>query len=271
MGLLPLSPLSARFVGHKGRYDLQTGPGQGLRLGAVHEARRRNEMIRREDVLPLFEELDKKAKTIPIHAFGMVGEKKAHEMRAFQAWMGQAEAAIDGVFPPTHAIRTRWAKAEQSLKPFNDGAYVVGDVVIGAFEAAVGIIQSDRLGSLLDVVRNETENELLGQAETLLKANHKAAAAVIAGGALEVHLRSLCEKFGLTVSGDGSISKYDGAIAKARNDGVVTVYPATDSKLVGAWGGMRNDAAHDPGAFSNSKEDVRRMIEGVRDFIPRTS
>ena len=51
-------------------------------------------MARREDVLPLFEELDKKAKALPIEEFGMVGETKAHEMRAFQAWMGQAEASI---------------------------------------------------------------------------------------------------------------------------------------------------------------------------------
>ena len=228
-------------------------------------------MIRREQVLPLFEELDKKVKALPTEVFGMASETKAHEMRAFQAWMSEAEAAIDGVFPPTHAIRTRWAKAEKQLKPFNNAAYVVGDVVIGVFEAAFSILQSDRLGSLLDVVRVETENDLLNQAETLLKANHKAAAAVIAGGALEVHLRSLCGKFGLTVPGDGSISKYDGAIAKARNDGTPPAYSATDSKLVGGWGGMRNDAAHDPGAFSSSKEDVRRMIEGIRDFIPRTT
>jgi hypothetical protein len=75
----------------------------------------------------------------------------------------------------------------------------------------------------------------------------------------------------LTIIGDGSISKYDAAIAKARNDGTATVYAATDSKLVTGWGGIRNDAAHDPGAFSRSREDVRRMIDGIREFISRTS
>lgn len=65
-------------------------------------------MIRREDVLPYFEELEEKSKTLPIEAFGMVGETKAHQMMAFQAWMAEAEAAIAGVFPPTHAIRARW-------------------------------------------------------------------------------------------------------------------------------------------------------------------
>src|SRR4051812_3081229 len=98
-------------------------------------------MVRREDVLPLFEKLQAKVKALPIHVFGMAEDTKAHDMRTFQAWMSEAEAAIDGVFPPTHAIRARWAKAEKQLKPFNDAAYVVGDVVIGVFDAALSILQ----------------------------------------------------------------------------------------------------------------------------------
>jgi len=42
-------------------------------------------MVGREDVLPLFEELGKKAMTLPTEVFGMASETKAHEMRAFQA------------------------------------------------------------------------------------------------------------------------------------------------------------------------------------------
>ena len=60
-------------------------------------------MIRREDVLPLFEELEAKAKALPTESF-TYGTMQAHEMRAFQAWMSEAETAIDGVFHPTHAI-----------------------------------------------------------------------------------------------------------------------------------------------------------------------
>jgi hypothetical protein len=228
-------------------------------------------MIRREEVLPWFEELGEKSKSLPIEGFAAGGGTKAHQMQAFQAWMTEAETAIDGVFPPTHAIRTKWAKAEKSLEPFNNGAYVVGDAVIGVFQAALQLLREGRLGSLLDVVRVETESELLDQSQTLLDANHRAAATVIAGGVLEVHLRSLCDKLGLVITGGGSISKYDGAIAQARNLGTVTAYSVTDSKQVSVWGGMRNDAAHDPGAFSSSRDEVGRMIEGIREFIPRTN
>jgi hypothetical protein len=230
-----------------------------------------NEMIRPEDIKPWFDKLAEKSKALPIEEFGMVGETKAHQMVALQAWMTEVEAAIEAVFPPTHSIRARWAKAEASLKPFNDGAYVVGDVAIGVFQGVRDLIDGDRLGSLVDMLRLETENDLLDQAKTLLDANHKAAGAVIAGGALETHLRNLCRKYGIAVTGDGSLSKFDGAISQARNTGTATAYSATDSKHVVSWGGIRNDAAHDPGTFKASKEDVRRMIEGIRDFISRTS
>jgi hypothetical protein len=227
-------------------------------------------VIRREDVPAWFEELEKKAHLLPTEVFGY-DRSKAHAIGAFQAWMAEAETAIEAVFPPAHAIRSKWTKAENLLKPFNDGTYVVGDAVIGVFQAAVNLIQGDRLTSLLDLIRAETENDILEQSLALLKANHLAAAAVIAGGALDAHLRNLCRKYSLVVAGDGSISKYDQVIGQARNLGTVTVYSATDSKQVGGWGGMRNDAAHDPGAFVSSKDEVRRMIDGVKDFVSRTS
>lgn len=116
----------------------------------------------------------------------------------------------------------------------------------------------------------QDDGDLLIQSLILLDNNHVAAATAQAGGVLETHLRHLCSKSGLVVTGQGSISKYDGVIAQARNQGNV-VYSATDSKSVMLWGGMRNDAAHDPGAFRSSMQDVRRMIEGIRDFISRTS
>ena len=225
--------------------------------------------MRREEALPWFEELGKKAQALPTEEFSY-GTYNAHKMQAFQAWMAEAETAIDAVFPQTHAVRTKWAKAEKSLSPFNDGSYVVGDAVIGVFQAALQLLQDGHLDSLLEVVRAETEGELLDQAESRGNADYRAAATVIAGGALEVHLRSLCNKFGLSIPGEGSISKYDGVIAQARKLGTATAYSVTDSKQVGHWGGMRNEAAHKPGAFTGSKDEVRRMIEGVREFISRT-
>lgn len=126
-----------------------------------------------------------------------------------------------------------------------------------------------RLDSLFDTVRADTVGEVLDQALALVNAGHVVAAVVLTGGALETHLPHLCMRHNLTWSADGSIEKYNSAIAQARNAGTVEVYSANDAKLVTAWGGMRNDAAHKPSEFAGSKAEVQASITGVREFIAR--
>ena len=60
------------------------------------------------------------------------------------------------------------------------------------------------------------------------------------------------------------------AIARVRNAGN-EIYSATEGKNVTAWGGRRNDAAHKPTEFKASAEEVRLMIEGIRQFVARTT
>jgi hypothetical protein len=109
------------------------------------------------------------------------------------------------------------------------------------------LARDGRLDSMFDVVRAETVTELLDQADNLRKQGYLVAATVVAGGALETHLKHLCDKHGLTPSGSGSISKYDQIISQARNAGTVEVYSSGDTKKVTAWGNDRNCAAHTPG------------------------
>jgi hypothetical protein len=142
-------------------------------------------------------------------------------------------------------------------------------VGVGVVKAALRILEGGHLGTILDGVRADTVVELLDQAEALLP-KYTVAAAVIAGGALETHLLHLCSRASIVPAGDGSIGKYDGAVAQARNQSPPGVYSTTDSKLVGGWGGIRNDAAHSPTTFTLTADDVRLMIEGIRQFVART-
>ncbi len=132
-------------------------------------------------------------------------------------------------------------------------------------------LRSGRLRTLLDGIRAETVDELLEQAEVLLAGGYLPAAGTIAGGALETHLRHLCERAGCSPT-KHSISKYEQALAQERKAGH-EVISATDGKSVTAWGGLRNEAAHDPGTFAKerSKDEVRLFVEGVRQFVGRTS
>lgn len=185
-------------------------------------------------------------------------------------WVTQAGTALESVLPRHHAIIRQF---ESTLKA--PGANLEDETTMdglrGVFRAARSMLEGGRLSSLADGVRCETESELLDQAEQLSRKGHQVPAVVLAGGALETHLRALCVKNNLQWQGAGSISAYDAAIAQERNRSGSAVYGATDSKLVTAWGGTRNDAAHEPTKFSQSGDAVLLMIAGVRQFIAKTA
>ncbi len=98
------------------------------------------------------------------------------------------------------------------------------------------MLREGRVGTIVDTIRTETEDGLLDQALVLANANHLAAAAVISGGAPESHLNHLVTKNNLTITGEGSISKHDGAIAQARNNGTIEIYSAHRQQASGSLG-----------------------------------
>lgn len=191
----------------------------------------------------------------------------AYDLGGASRWVTMAKTALESVLPREHAILRQFESACRDGDPTEEHAF---QEMRGVFRAARTMLETGRLASLADGIRAETATELLDQAEQLVAGGHTVAAAVLAGGALETHLRGLCAKHDLAWSGSGSISKYNSSIAQARNAGI-EVYRATDAKSVLAWGGLRNDAAHDPVNFSSGTEGVRVMIHGIRDFIARTS
>lgn len=136
----------------------------------------------------------------------------------------------------------------------------------GLFDAGRKLLLEGRLESLVAGVQAATIEELLEQADDLLARKYIVAASVVAGGALETHLRHLCDRHGIAISGDGSLSKYNDALAQARNAGT-EITSKTQTALVKGWGGIRNDAAHDPSAFAHDAGAVRSMIDGIRSFM----
>lgn len=182
----------------------------------------------------------------------------------------EGQAAIEALFPPHHAVSRRLSAA-LNQKSSGGGTipldhHSVFEAAVGSLEAGLRIVDSGGITTVLEAVRVQTVSEVLDQAEALLP--HAIAAAVLAGGALETHLLHLCQRNALTWQGDGSIGKYDGAIAQARNSGAV-VYQAEDSKLITGWGGVRNLAAHEPTKFNYQAADIQLMVQGIRQFVAR--
>jgi len=226
----------------------------------------------RADVLRWFEELESSKPKEFLSSFSL--------NEAAAAWRTTAASALSAAFPPHHRVLLDWDRATEPKWPKSvlnphqatDWERARWNAICGVFASAHAQLRKGRIEGFIDSVRAEAEGEVLDQAAALLDGGFLAAAAVLAGGALEVHLRRLCDRNNLSLpSGHGSIEKYNAAIAQARNGGVV-IYEKPEQSSVTSWGQLRNEAAHDPSRFmsARTKADVRPMIEGVRFFIGKT-
>jgi hypothetical protein len=184
------------------------------------------------------------------------------------AWIAEAGSAIGAAIPEGWDIRILWNKKMALVSGSATPTPFQIKELRGIVEGAVNLIRGNRLVGLVDSIRVETESELLDQAEQLRSKSYLAAAAVIAGGTLEVHLRRLCDKNTIAFSGNGSISAYKQALDQSRNSGK-EIISSIASGHVDAWGKLRNAAAHQPDKFESSADEVRRMIEGIREFVDR--
>lgn len=168
---------------------------------------------------------------------------------------------LSAVFGPSHPYYTDFLKATNNV---HEGHSAV--VSIGILAAIKGEVAGGWLGDLRGLVSGGIFADFLEMAGHLLSEEYKDAAAVIAGSALEGHLRELCLKAAVTPThADGKNKKADlinsELAAKA-------AYSKLDQKNVTAWLAIRNHAAH--GEYGKYVEgQVRLLVDGVRDFITR--
>lgn len=115
-------------------------------------------------------------------------------------------------------------------------------------------------GYLFDVralVKAEVLADGLEQATELLNAGYKDPACVLAGVALEISLKELCDRASIA---HGKLDKMNTEICR------IGVYNIAKQKQITAWADLRNKAAHgDWNAYSQA--DVKDFLEGVKRFI----
>lgn len=111
------------------------------------------------------------------------------------------------------------------------------------------LIEANLLGSALQ------------QAEDLFSNKYLQAAAIVAGVALETHLKSLCEQKAIVITeANPGIQAYNQGLYKAK------VYSQPQMQEIATWGSIRNAAAHGNwGEFT--KDHIDMMIKGVTRFL----
>lgn len=143
------------------------------------------------------------------------------------------------------------------------------EIIVGVIESLRDDVIDGYLSSITELVHGTIFNDFLEMSAYLLEEGYKDAAAVIAGGTLESHLRQLSIKNGLPIEQSTSKGGSRPKKASQMNDelGKIT-YSLFDQKNVTAWLDLRNNAAH--GKYTEySSEQVNLLIEGIRDFIKR--
>ena len=112
----------------------------------------------------------------------------------------------------TRLMKNTLARRSDNIHTPNDQSFKV-DPLIGIVEALREDIKAGFVQSVEEIIRGELFTDFLDMASHLLEEGYKDPAAVIAGGAIEAHLRQLCEKNSI----DTNVSTHSGVRPKKAN------------------------------------------------------
>jgi hypothetical protein len=137
-------------------------------------------------------------------------------------------------------------------------------ILVANLKAAFEDLKGGYFFEARKLIEAEVCNDFMEQASELQNAGYKDAAAVIAGGVLEKHLRTMCGTRGIgPVKPNGKhkmINDMNDELAKAG------AYNAHKKKQITAWADLRNNAAHgNYAAYTNA--DIDAFLRDVTDFF----
>jgi len=175
------------------------------------------------------------------------------------------------------AIRTRFMACIERFAP-KGSAYLEnaknvtgfnGHIVLGLggiLNALKSDYESGYIYTLEELIHSELFDDFLEMADELLNKGYKDPAAVVAGSVLEEHIRKLAVRNQLSIVDiKGKLKKFDVlAIELVKTQQI----SEPQRKILTAWYSQRSEAAH--GNYKNVIEsEVKRMIDGIRDFMVR--
>jgi hypothetical protein len=208
-----------------------------------------------------FEELLKQAETIDVSKVTrrneLLGSGTFVDQTALLNWQVKTRHLISAVCGPDSQHFTLFLEAEKATMGTTN--YQILKKMNAVLLAAKEDYEGGYLHKTRDLIQAEVFDTELEQADELLTAGYKAAAAVIAGVVLETSLRRLCQDNSLAI---GKLDKMNADLAKAG------VYNKLTQKQITALADIRNNAAHG-NANQFEKSDVANMIRDGRSFLAR--
>ena len=154
-----------------------------------------------------------------------------------------------------------WNYAVSFSSPFNFDSVAK---LFGTLKSLREDYANDFLSGSNEMVDAELFTDILEQAGYLFSQSYFRASAVVAGVALESHLRKLAEKNSIPITtDDGKYIKADSLNGDLLKNKIID---KTMHKSVTGWLGLRNDAAH-PDSKEIKEGLIEPMIAGIKVFI----
>jgi len=201
-----------------------------------------------ELLLTQFETLKQKSKYDDLSDFGEESSRLATRLQAL----------FDRITRPSDT----YGRHAEELRPERVHIKVLELAYLGY--ALKDDLEAGWANSFAELVRAESSAEMMQIADDLSAGGYKDAAAVIAGTALELHLRALANLESIPVTdAKGKFRKAD----QIRQDlhGLQVTTKPQDRRIL-YWLSIRNSAAH--GDFTEySKDEVSGLLDEVRAFI----
>ncbi len=201
------------------------------------------------------------------HVNYLPGTKYVADHEAIDQWVVSVKSLLHQVFGPDMPTYVDFYEATRSS--YGNGHYRFR-VLNSVFRSAKEQFEGGYLFDVQNLVHAEVFSNELEQAEHFLNNKYDVAAAVTVGVVLETTIKKLCTLQSPPIDLHGSNDKgkkTDTLITDLKTAGV---YNEAVAKQLRAWMNVRNDAAH--GTRGNGEFDegeIRRMIDGVQDFVAK--
>ena len=189
--------------------------------------------------------------------------------RALAGWHIRAERALRDVFEANDPVLVSWGR----LGPPFGWTIDVMQQGFGVLRAAVVEIEDGHVIEAISArVRAATERDLVDQARLLCGQGNDwaAAAALLAGAALELRLHDIAKRHGIALGSKPTMGSVKHALIGARTAVLKTVDP-TDDTLLDRWLAMRNDAAHRTATFPYAAAQVEAELGPLEVFLAKTT